>query len=146
MNAVADEFDGRIQKFHGQIDDLSSVLVGLTAQVESQNQTLDSLADRVRQRTKDISDQIRTQTGQIEQAEEKVDGLMARVTDSANLLLTMSHDMQEQVEKPVSATAQGMRQTVDDLENQLERLDLKLTSIQQEYQQTVDAVKRPKHV
>ena len=139
MNAVADEFDGRIQKFHGQIDDLSSVLVGLTAQVESQNQTLDSLADRVRQRTKDISDQISTQTRQIDQAEEKVDGLMARVTDSANLLLTMSHDMQEQVEKPVSATAQGMRQTVDDLENQLERLDLKLTSIQQEYRQTVDA-------
>jgi len=139
MNAIADEFDGRIEKFHDQIDNLSSVLVGLTAQVESQNQALDSLATRVQQRTQDISTHISDQTNQIERAEEKVDSLMARVTDSANHMLTLSMDMQEQVEKPLSTTAQTMRQTVDDLEGQLERLDLKLAAIQQEYQQTVSA-------
>ena len=137
MSTVADEFDARLETFHAVIDNLSGVLVGMTAQVESQNQTLDQLTERVSQHAVAIGSQIQHQTKMIDDAAAGVDLLMDRVNASASQMRSLVKDMQAHVEEPFVQTAQAMQTVVADMEDQLERLDLRLARVQQDQQTTL---------
>ena len=129
LHAISDELEQRIHGFEKMTDNLSSLMVDMTARMEAQNYELDQISTTVSKRSSDVSENLLAQSQQLEAAEAKIDQMLTRVQLSVDAMTQNVENVQEQVQRPIVEAAQHLDEVMATISREVTSTNKALESL-----------------